>query len=471
MSQPQDIVQAYQEELSRSRAQKKATRSDEKEVTSLPGILEEVQEKAKRSFSRMKLDLNDVVESLENKFLSQYKQLSEIREVVESERRALEELYEIKIPTDSLAALVSLKKERIAGKELELEKAKKEFEEIVRRRKAELDLRQEALQEQQKEFETHLNARHQKSEEELSKKRIELARLEAVIEEKCHTQNTAFEDQKKHLEAQLAQRQQLLESEITEKQLRLGRLESALDEKEKLREFEVQEVRKQLEEEILLKRREWVKEEEDFKFKKIEFEKKLEEMKFRVDEEISQKEKNFWDGLAQERLKWKQDEGVLELRFQEKEKNFEEKVTQLRGLIDTKDLLLRAKETDIEQLKNKAKQLSGNLDQVLSEAKQAYKEKIKLQYDSKIDQMKKEFDQEMHIKTQAISLLNSRIKEQEGLIQELKLRIPRRETPSMFLQTNTALPSVSMFQDPDASVRIEGSPKIVRPMKPPVKRA
>lgn len=329
-----DLLQDYQAQLHRTRTQKQAQSEASDDTVSL-SLFDETQEKIKRNFARMKMELGESVDTLELKFVSQFRQLAEIREVVDSERKALEELYQVKIPPDSLSALSNLKKERIAGMEGELEKRKKDIEEEGRRRKIELDMREEALVEHQRNFEKHIQDREQKIEETLSKKRIELSKLEQSIEEQRRGFTQSYEQNHKQLQDEFNARQQTLEVEIHKKQLSLGKVESDLEQKNILLEKELELARQKAEEITVLRRIEWAKEEEAYEQRKLLLEKEFAQTKKKLEDEITIKEKQFWDSLAVEKLKWRQGETEWEKRFREQETAYLDQIRYVKTELST----------------------------------------------------------------------------------------------------------------------------------------
>ena len=352
----QNLIQDYHAQLNRTRAQNQANEESKESIVS-PSLFDEAQEKTKRNFSRMKAELLESIDTIELKFASQFHQLSEIREVVELERKALEDLYQIRIPSDSLAALASLKKERIAGMEIEFEKKKKDFEDECRRRKIELDLSQKTLEEHQKGFEKHVKEREQKSEDALSKKRIELSKLEQSIEEKHRLFTQNYEEMQKKLEQEFAQRQRDLDAEINQRQLNLGKIESDLQNKETILQKELEAARLKAEEVAVMRRIEWAKEEEAYQLKKMALEDEIIQSKKKLEDEIQTREKQFWDSLAQEKQKWKQDESMWEKKCHEQEETFKAGMakfqTDLSSQYEAKFIQIKQKfERDLE-IKNK----------------------------------------------------------------------------------------------------------------------
>ncbi|MBI5463926.1 MAG: hypothetical protein HY966_03085 [Ignavibacteriales bacterium] len=120
----QQILEAYQAALDKVKQQKGAEPKQEKKKADEEKILERIGtstlDSILQNISALRLDLSKVLDNLGEQLVAEHKKLSDVRYAISIERQALQEMYDIKAETDSLAVLLSAQKERQAAFEAEI---------------------------------------------------------------------------------------------------------------------------------------------------------------------------------------------------------------------------------------------------------------------------------------------------------------------------------------------------------------
>jgi hypothetical protein len=212
-----------------------------------------------KSLADLKISIASALDSVEDSLLNEFKNLTKLQEAIGIEDKNLENLYQIKVNVDSLAALLLAQKEKKQEFETELnerkelwEKEKKEYE-IFRK---EEDLQQKK-QRQREEEEYNYNLKLQR------KKDQDLYEAKKILQE------TELAEKKSKIEKELTEREQILAvKELEFKDLKV-KVESFSKELEKA----IAETEKTITEKIELK----YKHQSDLLNKEIEGERKLNE--------------------------------------------------------------------------------------------------------------------------------------------------------------------------------------------------
>ena len=127
-----EILQAYNELLKKVREDKPVDRQAEKKKEEEKAVVRSASqhsiEQIVRGLADIKLDIGKSFDNLEEQLVIQYKKLSELQQAISIETKRLEEIHEIKVNADSLAALLMAQKEKRGAFEAEIEQKKKEFD-------------------------------------------------------------------------------------------------------------------------------------------------------------------------------------------------------------------------------------------------------------------------------------------------------------------------------------------------------
>ena len=103
----------------------------------------------------LKNSLNNSLEVLQNKLVSEFKQLEDIRSAIAIEKKSLEDIYSLSATTDSLAAMLLVQKEKKEGFEKEMSETTTRWEQEKAKQKTE-----------EKEYLDELTKRRKREEEE-----------------------------------------------------------------------------------------------------------------------------------------------------------------------------------------------------------------------------------------------------------------------------------------------------------------
>ena len=115
-SKKNEILDAYNEILEKVREQKTLDRRAEKKSEEKEKIVNDASqlslEKIIKGLAEIKLEIGKTFDNLEEKLVAQYKKFTGLQEATDIETKGLEEIYEIKVDADSLAALLLAQKEK-----------------------------------------------------------------------------------------------------------------------------------------------------------------------------------------------------------------------------------------------------------------------------------------------------------------------------------------------------------------------
>jgi hypothetical protein len=111
-----EILTAYEELIKNVKEQSKQKPQEikEKEVkkATVQNASENTSEEIVKNIAGLKLNITSELEKLEDKLITEYKRLSGIQEAIKIENTNLEELYQLSVETDSLAAILLAQKEK-----------------------------------------------------------------------------------------------------------------------------------------------------------------------------------------------------------------------------------------------------------------------------------------------------------------------------------------------------------------------
>jgi hypothetical protein len=199
-----EILDAYYELLEQVKQNKKSNKHEEKAAIDRKTIVAEATNSSAediiQGLANLKLIINKSFKELEDQLLAENQKLVNLKQAITICNQELEELYEIKTNTDTLAALLLAQKEKSANFEKTMKERSLAFEQEVQEKRAN-------WKKEQEEFEAAI-----KEQESLTKK------LRAREEEEyVYKRNlTRAKEQDQYL-----REKQLLETELAEKRLAL----------------------------------------------------------------------------------------------------------------------------------------------------------------------------------------------------------------------------------------------------------
>lgn len=207
-----EILEAYQSLLGKINQTKEVTvqevkkkKSEEEIVTKATGF---TQENIINNLTEVKVSVGKSLDTLEQKLTEEYRKLHELQTAIKIETTNLEELFEIKRNTDSLAALLLAQKEYKAQFEFEIEHKRQNFQQDMEEKKNLWNKAQEEFQLETKEKESKIKKERMREEEEYNY---------TVQLERKKDQNS-YESRKELLEKELLEKKLVLQKEFAERE-------------------------------------------------------------------------------------------------------------------------------------------------------------------------------------------------------------------------------------------------------------
>lgn len=130
-----EILDAYHEVLQQLKEAKKVNKQDLKHEQEKQVIIEEAASHTTdgivKNLADLKLSLVKSLEMLEHQLLNEHKKLVVLQQAIAVQRNELEALYEIKINTDTLAALLEAQKQQKDAFDKDIALRRQQFEEEI----------------------------------------------------------------------------------------------------------------------------------------------------------------------------------------------------------------------------------------------------------------------------------------------------------------------------------------------------
>lgn len=206
MTSAQELFDAYKKQLKKSQESTQSIPS----YTPAPPVLEPFLPQGlsvdhqnpsiSDGFSHLKSQFRQSVDLLERQYMSQYKLYMELQQKMETEKRQLEEVLQIKIQSQTLGRILKL----IRDKHQEFE----HLQEEKRQLEQEVSRRQLSWMREQKNFDEQLKERE----------REEKSFLDRIETKKMELQDS-YEDRMLEMERSLMNKREILEKEIQEKRM------------------------------------------------------------------------------------------------------------------------------------------------------------------------------------------------------------------------------------------------------------
>ena len=200
-----EIIQAYDELLKKVREKSsdnlKAKKEKEEKRETVKHASGNSHEKIVKNIADLKLSVTSILDGIEGDMIGKFKGLNQLEAAIQIENRRLEELYDIKVNADTLAALLMAQKEKKLDFEMEMDAHKKEWENEQREKEA-------IAKEESKRIEMLGNRKEEEYEYNLK-----LARKK---------ENDAYQEKKAVMEKELAERKAAVEKELSESKERIN---------------------------------------------------------------------------------------------------------------------------------------------------------------------------------------------------------------------------------------------------------
>jgi hypothetical protein len=217
-----EILEAYNALLKRIKEQKPVDRQAEKEKVEKKEIVETAAqnsvEKIVKGLADIKLAITKSLDEMEQQLIGEFKKLNGIRQAIDIEKKNLEEVHEIRLNADSLAALLLAQKEKKQAFETEIEQRKSDFDAEMTQKKLLWKKEQEDYERLKKEREEEVKKARQREEEEytynlkLQRKKDQdaYAASKATLEKELEEKRLTLEKTWSEREAALAAREKEL---------------------------------------------------------------------------------------------------------------------------------------------------------------------------------------------------------------------------------------------------------------------
>lgn len=184
-----------------------------------------------KGLAGLKVEITSSLDKLGEKFVEEYKKFEELQQAIQTEKKNLEDLYQLSASADSLSVMLLAQKEKKEQFEQEMAARKAELEEKIRIEKERFDAEiterkiqwkkeQELIQEKQKE-ENEKTAKTRKREEDDFQYALQLARKKEA---------DLYEEKKQKLEKELTEKKTAFEKSVTEREANLKLAETELAE-------------------------------------------------------------------------------------------------------------------------------------------------------------------------------------------------------------------------------------------------
>ncbi|MBF0557133.1 MAG: hypothetical protein HQK96_21680 [Nitrospirae bacterium] len=165
-----EILVAYNELLAKVKEQKPIDRQTEKKKHDEKEIVESASgtsmEKIVKNLANIKVDIVNSLDALEEKLIAEYKTLTGLQQSITIEKRNLEEVHEIAVNADSLAALLLAQKERKEKFESEINQKRQVLEEEIAEKRLQWKKEQAEYESTAKEKDALSKKEKQRAEEE-----------------------------------------------------------------------------------------------------------------------------------------------------------------------------------------------------------------------------------------------------------------------------------------------------------------
>ena len=218
-----EILEAYNTMLKKVKQQEKEkpaqSREAEERKETVAKAKEESEENIVNRLSSLKLETATTFDKLEKSFLQEQRRLSQMQQAIDTETKHLEDLYNIKSETDTLAALILTQKEKRQQFEADMAKKKDDFDNEIFEIRTSWDKERKTYELTKKEELERLQ-KERKREEDDYHYNLQLSRKK---------DNDLYNANKDALDKELFDRKILFEKEITEREKNLATAEQELE--------------------------------------------------------------------------------------------------------------------------------------------------------------------------------------------------------------------------------------------------
>lgn len=211
-SKKNEILAAYQELLGQISSCKQESHQEEKKKQQEQEIVASATaitpERIVKNLADVKVCITQALDSLEQRLEEEYRKLSDLQTAIKFEAANLEELHEIKLNANSLAALLLAQKEYKARFEAEMVESKLKFESEMSEARIVWEKDQERIQQEQKELKESIKKARTREQEE----------YEYALQLDRKKDNDTYETKKQVLEKELIEKKESTYKEFSERE-------------------------------------------------------------------------------------------------------------------------------------------------------------------------------------------------------------------------------------------------------------
>ncbi len=219
-----EIIAAYNEALAKIKELKTPDRKVEKKKEEETKIVETAvglnTDKIITGMSNIKLEVINSLDDLGEKLIAEFRKLTEVQKAIEIENNNLQELYEIKSETDSLAALLASQKERKENYEKEMSEKREAFESEMNAKRQQWKQEQENHESLKNERDIQLKKDRKREEDEYNYN-LQLSRKKDT---------DAYQEEKSKLEKELTEKKIKFDKELAERETEVASKEKEFNE-------------------------------------------------------------------------------------------------------------------------------------------------------------------------------------------------------------------------------------------------
>ncbi len=217
-----EILDAYNNMLKKVKQLEKEkpaqSREAEERKETVAKAKEETEENIVNRLSSLKLETATTFDKLEKSFLQEQRRLSQMQQAIETETKHLEDLYNIKAETDTLAALILTQKEKRQQYETDMAKRKEDFDNEIFEIRSSWDKERKTYELTKKEDQERIQ-KDRKREEDDYRYNLQQTRKK---------EQDVYNTNKEALDKELSERKVLFEREIAEREKNLAAAEQEM---------------------------------------------------------------------------------------------------------------------------------------------------------------------------------------------------------------------------------------------------
>jgi len=218
-----EILDAYNAILKKVKLQEKEKPAQSREAVekkeTVAKAKEETEENIVNRLSSLKLETAGTFDKLEKAFLQEQRRLSQMQEAIDTETKHLEDLYDIKAETDTLAALILTQKEKRQQFETDIAKKKEDLDNEIFEIRTSWDKERKTYDLTKKEDQEKLQKDRKRDEDDF-KYNLELSRKK---------DRDVYNANKETLDKELSERRILFDKDIAEREKNLFAAEQELE--------------------------------------------------------------------------------------------------------------------------------------------------------------------------------------------------------------------------------------------------